>query len=130
MLALLDAATGLAGNMLLAALLDLGLPEAEIHAPLAALGLVGAYRLELEERRSGGLRGLHLAVTSLEPQPAHRRWGELRRQLEPPSSLSCTLASVEPSIASLYLHGFLATGRGTPASVACVHTAACQRRRP
>ena len=52
MLALLDAATGLAGNMLLAALLDLGLPEAEIHAPLAALGLAGAYRLELEERRS------------------------------------------------------------------------------
>jgi pyridinium-3,5-bisthiocarboxylic acid mononucleotide nickel chelatase len=81
-LALLDAATGLAGNMLLAALLDLGLPEAEIHAPLAALGLAGAYRLELEERRSGGLRGLHLAVTSLEPQPAHRRWGELRRQLQ------------------------------------------------
>ena len=75
MLALLDAATGLAGNMLLAALFDLGLPEAEIHAPLAALGLAGAYRLELEERRSGGLRGLHLAVTSLEPQPAHRRWG-------------------------------------------------------
>jgi uncharacterized protein (DUF111 family) len=67
-LALLDAPTGLAGNMLLAALLDLGLPEAEIHRPLAALGLAEAYQLELEERRSGGLRGLHLAVVSLEPQ--------------------------------------------------------------
>ncbi|MCP9806662.1 nickel pincer cofactor biosynthesis protein LarC [Cyanobium sp. T1B-Tous] len=81
-LALLDAPTGLAGNMLLAALLDLGLPEAEIHRPLAALGLADAYRLELEERRSGGLRGLHLAVVSLEPQPPHRHWGELRGQLE------------------------------------------------
>ena len=81
-LALLDAPTGLAGNMLLAALLDLGLPEAEIHAPLAALGLAGAYRLELEERRSGGLRGLHLAVVSLEPQPSHRQWGALRGQLQ------------------------------------------------
>ena len=82
MLALLDASTGLAGNMLLAALLDLGLPEAEIHAPLAALGLAGAYTLACDERRSGGLRGLHLAVSSLEPQPAHRRWGELRSQLQ------------------------------------------------
>ena len=81
-LALLDAPTGLAGNMLLAALLDLGLPEAEIHRPLAALGLADAYRLELEERRSGGLRGLHLAVGSLEPQPPHRHWGELRGQLQ------------------------------------------------
>ncbi|MCP9890641.1 LarC family nickel insertion protein [Cyanobium sp. Aljojuca 7D2] len=81
-LALLDAPTGLAGNMLLAALLDLGLPEAEIHRPLAALGLAEAYRLELEERRSGGLRGLHLAVVSLEPQPPHRHWGELRGQLQ------------------------------------------------
>ncbi|WP_254959653.1 nickel pincer cofactor biosynthesis protein LarC [Cyanobium sp. BA5m-10] len=82
MLALLDAPTGLAGNMLLSALLDLGLPQAEIHGPLAALGLAGTYRLELEERRSGGLRGLHLEVVSLERQPAHRLWGDLRRQLQ------------------------------------------------
>jgi len=81
-LALLDAPTGLAGNMLLAALLDLGLPQAEIDGPLAALGLAGTYRLDIEERRSGGLRGLHLEVVSLEPQPAHRLWGALRSQLQ------------------------------------------------
>ncbi|MBD2424243.1 nickel pincer cofactor biosynthesis protein LarC [Cyanobium sp. FACHB-13342] len=81
-LALLDAPTGLAGNMLLAALLDLGLPEEQIHRPLAALGLADAYRLELEERRSGGLRGLHLTVVNREPQPPHRHWGELRGQLQ------------------------------------------------
>ena len=81
-LALLDAPTGLAGNMLLAALLDLGLPQAEIDSPLAALGLAGTYRLELEERRSGGLRGLHLEVVSLERQPAQRLWGSLRGQLQ------------------------------------------------
>ena len=81
-LALLDAPTGLAGNMLLAALLDLGLPQGEIDGPLAALGLAGTYRLELEERRSGGLRGLHLEVLSLERQPAHRLWGDLRSQLQ------------------------------------------------
>jgi len=80
-LALLDCPTGLAGNMLLAALLDLGLPEKAIHTPLAALGLDGAYRLQVEERRSGGLRGRHLAVESLEAQPPHRPWGELRQRL-------------------------------------------------
>jgi uncharacterized protein (TIGR00299 family) protein len=80
--ALLDCPTGLAGNMLLAALFDLGVPEAVVHEPLAALGLQGAYRLELEERRSGGLRGLHLDVQLLEAQPHHRHWGVLRGQLE------------------------------------------------
>ena len=81
-IALLDCPTGLAGNMLLAALFDLGVPEAVVHEPLAALGLQDAYRLELAERRSGGLRGLHLEVKLLEAQPHHRHWGVLRGQLE------------------------------------------------
>ena len=76
-LALVDCPTGLAGNMLLAALFDLGLPQAALDAPLAALGLAGAYAIDLEERRSGGLRGLHLAVRGLEPDPPHRHWAEL-----------------------------------------------------
>ena len=81
-IALLDCPTGLAGNMLLAALFDLGVPEAVVHEPLAAMGLQDAYRLDLEERRSGGLRGLHLDVQLLEAQPHHRHWGVLRDQLE------------------------------------------------
>ena len=80
-LALLDCPTGLAGNMLLGALLDLGVPASIIHGPLAALGLAGRYRLVAEQRRSGGLRGLHLAVESLENDPPHRAWGELRRKI-------------------------------------------------
>lgn len=80
-LALLDCPTGLAGNMLLAALLDLGVPEEVIHAPLARLGLEGRYRLTTEERRSGGLRGLHLEVDPLENEPRHRPWGDLRQRI-------------------------------------------------
>ena len=57
-LAVLDAPTGLAGNMVLAALLDLGVPEAVLDTPLACLGLEGRYRLVQEERRSGGLNGV------------------------------------------------------------------------
>ena len=80
-LALIDCPTGLAGNMLLAALLDLGLPQAVIDAPLAALGLAQAYRLVVDERRSAGLRGLHLEVELLEVSPPHRHWGDLRQQI-------------------------------------------------
>lgn len=81
-LVVVDCPTGLSGNMLLGGLLDLGVPEAVIHAPLASLGLEGAYRIELEERRSGGLRGLHLHVSALESQPHHRPWGSLREQIQ------------------------------------------------
>ena len=80
-LAVVDCPTGLAGNMLLAALFDLGLPEDVLHAPLAALELTGRYRLQLQERRSGGLRGLHLEVEPLESEPSHRHWGELRQRI-------------------------------------------------
>ena len=80
-LVVIDCPTGLAGNMLLAALLDAGVPEEVIHSPLEALGLGGTYRLEREERRSGGLRGVHLEVKPLEVQPHHRPWGPLREQI-------------------------------------------------
>jgi uncharacterized protein (TIGR00299 family) protein len=80
-LVVIDCPTGLAGNMLLAALLDAGVPEAVIQAPLAAFGLEGRYRLDREERRSGGLRGAHLRVVPLEAQPHHRPWGPLRQQI-------------------------------------------------
>jgi uncharacterized protein (TIGR00299 family) protein len=53
-----------------------------IDEPLAALGLAGRYRLELEERRSSGLRGLHLQVHSLEREPPHRHWQALQQLLQ------------------------------------------------
>jgi uncharacterized protein (TIGR00299 family) protein len=80
-LALIDCPTGLAGNMLLAALLDLGLPHEVIDTPLAALGLAHAYQLLVEERRSAGLRGLHLEVELREASPPHRHWGDLRQRI-------------------------------------------------
>jgi len=81
-LALIDCPTGLAGDMLLAALLDLGTPESVVHEPLAALGLADRYRLRASEERRGGLRGLHVRVETLEDPPPSRAWGALRRQLE------------------------------------------------
>lgn len=80
-LALVDCPTGLAGDMLLAALFDLGLDEAVVHRPLHALGLAGCYRLDRREARRGGLRGLRLSVESLEAEPPHRHWRDLQRLL-------------------------------------------------
>ena len=87
---LIDCPTGLAGDMLLSALLDLGVPESVVHEPLQALGLAKAYGLTVEESQSGGLRGLRLTVSSEDPNPPHRRWLDLR-QLISNASLSNSL---------------------------------------
>ena len=77
----IDAPTGLAGDMLLAALLDLGVDQAVVESPLAALGLEGRYRISQQEARSGGLRGVRVEVQGLEDQPPHRHWSEIRDQI-------------------------------------------------
>ena len=78
----IDCPTGVAGDMLLAALLDLGVPEAVIETALADLGLAGLYQLRSEESRSSGLRGLRITVKALEPEPPHRRWADIRQRIE------------------------------------------------
>lgn len=77
-----DCPTGLAGDMLLAACLDLGVSRSCVEKPLSALGLDGAYRLVVEESRNGGLRGLQLDVEAVAPQTEHRHWRDLRRQID------------------------------------------------
>ena len=76
-----DCPTGLAGDMLLAACLDLGVPEEVIHRPLKQLGFAHAYSLRVEEASSCGLRGLRLVVESTEAEPPHRHWRELRDRI-------------------------------------------------
>ena len=77
----IDCPTGLAGDMLLSGLLDLGVPMAEIDGPLEQLGLKGLVRLDLEEARSGGLRGRRLTVAGLETDPPHRQWTDIRQRI-------------------------------------------------
>lgn len=76
---LVDCPTGLAGDMLLAACLDLGVSIERVEQPLTALGLAGAYRLLVEESTNGGMRGLQVDVEAIEPVARHRHWYDLRR---------------------------------------------------
>ena len=70
----IDAPTGLAGDMLLAALFDLGVDQAVVESSLTTLGLAGRYRITQHESRSGSLRGVRVHVRGLEDQPHHRHW--------------------------------------------------------
>lgn len=58
----LDATSGAAGDMLLAALLDAGAPIDTVRAALTACGLGTEVELRLEERMAGQFRVAHLEV--------------------------------------------------------------------
>ncbi len=76
-----DCPTGLAGDMLLAALLDLGVPREIVEAPLVSMGLGNSFSLKTQEDRSSGLRGLRVSVDSMELEPPHRRWVDIKEQI-------------------------------------------------
>ena len=115
----IDAPTGLAGDMLLAALLDLGVDQAVVESPLAALGLTGRYRLTQQEARSAGLRGIRVDVVGLEDQPPHRHWSGIRDQIN--------AAALAPSLKQRVLAVFTrlaeaeATVHGTPVEAVHFH---------
>ena len=72
----LEPVGGVAGDMFLAAALDLGLPQAELEAGLATLAVSG-FRLLVTRAEAGGIAGTHLDVVVEGPQPHHRRLGEI-----------------------------------------------------
>jgi uncharacterized protein (TIGR00299 family) protein len=75
-----DAASGVAGDMTVAALVDLGVPFQVVSDAVMALGLPGC-RLVLSRARSGALGATHFAVEETSPQP-ERRYRDVRRLLD------------------------------------------------
>jgi pyridinium-3,5-bisthiocarboxylic acid mononucleotide nickel chelatase len=79
-LAYLDCVGGLAGDMLLAALIDAGADRDVVHALPARLGFDDV-RVEVERVERHGVGALHVRVESGDSQP-HRAYSELRRLVE------------------------------------------------
>ncbi len=76
----LDVSAGVAGDMLLGALLDAGAPLDEVRAAVEAV-LPETVTLEVREVRRAGLRATKLDVVLRAPDQPHRRWDDLRAVL-------------------------------------------------
>jgi uncharacterized protein (TIGR00299 family) protein len=75
-LLLLEPIGGIAGDMFLAAALDLGVDRGALEAALRSLGVPG-WRFEVSRRESSGIAGTHLDVAVDGPQPHHRALSEI-----------------------------------------------------
>lgn len=72
---------GIAGDMFLAACLDLGVNQDELERQLASLKLSG-YRLERRDKEKAGILGTHLDVVLEKEQPHHRAYSEIVGMIE------------------------------------------------
>ena len=75
-----DVSAGVAGDMMLGALLDAGAPLAGVQDALDAL-VPGSVRLEVETVLRGGQRGTKAKVRVLVDDPPHRTWAGIRDAL-------------------------------------------------
>ncbi|HSP06093.1 MAG TPA: nickel pincer cofactor biosynthesis protein LarC, partial [Acidobacteriota bacterium] len=76
----IEAASGVSGDMLLGAFLDLGVPVETLNAAWSALG-IDNYEIEISEVMKAGLRALQCRVRT-EEQKGPRSWKEYRNVLE------------------------------------------------
>ncbi len=76
-----DCFSGISGDMTLAALLDLGLPEDTLRKELAKLGLEN-YSLEIHQGSRSGIAALGLEVRVGPREEHHRHLSDIRRMIE------------------------------------------------
>lgn len=92
----IDASRGVAGDMLLASLIDLGAPLEKISETLSEV--LPPHRLEIVPENRRGIVGLGVRVTPLEKSPPHRTLPDLLAALEHPALPD----SVRQSATSVY----------------------------
>jgi uncharacterized protein (TIGR00299 family) protein len=94
---LVEPVGGIAGDMFLAAALDLGLPAGALERALGTLGV--RFRLSVARAESGGIAGTHVDVLVDEPQPAARALSDIldlvRASGLPPRAKEAALALFE-----------------------------------
>ena len=79
-IAYLDCASGLSGDMTLAALIDAGVPLEQVQQGIDSLGLPSC-RLVVEEVKKRGFRALQLRVEH-EPEDAHRHLSQIEAMIQ------------------------------------------------
>ena len=79
-IAYLDCFSGISGDMMLGALLDLGFPESSLRAGLAGLPVKG-YRLEISREQRKGLEGTSAQVLVDEAKQPHRHHAQIQKIL-------------------------------------------------
>jgi len=77
-----DCPNGIAGDMLLSAFLDLGVPKEAIEEPLLSIGLGKSFSLSLDEGDSFGIRGLRVNFEGLELDRSSTRLKEIIKIVE------------------------------------------------
>lgn len=77
----LDPVGGIAGDMFMAACLDLGVDQKALEAQLAKLGVEG-YRLRVRRTHEASIAGLHVDVVMEGEQPHERGYVEIARIIE------------------------------------------------
>ena len=75
---LIECSPGISGDMLLGALLDLGVPKQVIEQPLIDLGLKDLYHLEFKESKSSSIRGISVKVENIDRSPFKRTWRSIK----------------------------------------------------
>lgn len=73
----IEATSGIAGDMMVGALLDLGLPELVLRDALSRLPIQG-YEIEISNVYKHSLQATKFDVRLTEPQPGHRHWRDIQ----------------------------------------------------
>jgi hypothetical protein len=89
-LAYLDCAAGIAGDMCLAALLDMGLPLDYLKSQLSALGLDSEFDLQVVPTQRQGISAQQIVIHPTAVESSARHWSDIQ-QLISSSSLSPTV---------------------------------------
>lgn len=94
----IDASAGVAGDMLLGALIDAGAPLPGVQAAVDAV-LPDTVRLTVAEVTRAGLRASKVDVEVLAADQPHRRWAEIRSMIEG--------ADISEAVRATALHAFI-----------------------